>query len=107
MFYQKADSLLFEIYKRLGLSKHNLVSLKISTSLQVTLTTAACLANIAAAMSFGHSAVLLPELQKANSTFTIDEYIGSWIGKYVPNLSMHVPIKDTGYFACVSAEICG
>jgi hypothetical protein len=28
--------------------------------------------NIAAGMSFGHSAVLLPELQKENSSVTID-----------------------------------
>jgi hypothetical protein len=44
--------------------------------------------NIAAGMSFGHSAVLLPELQKANSSIVIDENTGSWIGKYTLKLLM-------------------
>jgi hypothetical protein len=49
--------------------------------------TSAYICNIAAGMSFGHSAVLLPELQRANSSVTVDENISSWIGKYVLSLS--------------------
>ncbi|XP_069696062.1 facilitated trehalose transporter Tret1-like isoform X2 [Periplaneta americana] len=46
---------------------------------QVLLSVSCCLVGMSYGMSAGHSAVLLPHLQSANSSLVIDENTGSWI----------------------------
>lgn len=38
-------------------------------------------------MPIGYSAILLPQLKSANDSLSIDENMGSWIGKITLNLN--------------------
>lgn len=41
------------------------------------------MATVAAGLTSGYSAILLPQLQHSNSTITISKDEASWIGKYI------------------------
>jgi hypothetical protein len=48
---------------------------------QVIIICAYVLVGISSGMSHAHTAVLLPQLKAANSSMSVDDYTGSWIGE--------------------------